>query len=102
MEWLRIPIEEEWGIDGKSRIQFELQNSEKCDLSKTKPSILLTGAYAYSAHDAENIRDSNQLSVDQCLSRTTASGNFHYPIWPTCGVSGGSSLTSVPGLCSDD
>ena len=57
MEWLRIPVDPAWDIDGKSRLQYDLPDSQKCDLSLTKPSILLTGAYAYSAHDAENIND---------------------------------------------
>ena len=103
MEWLRIPIDPAWDIDGKSRLQYDLPDSQKCDLSQTKPSILLTGAYAYSAHDAENINDESQLAVDQCLSRATDSGRFHYDIWSPCAVSGGSASTSVaPGLCSDD
>ena len=57
MEWLRIPVEQDWDIEGKSRLEFELSNSQKCDLSQTKPSILLTGAYTFNAHDAENIID---------------------------------------------
>ena len=57
MEWLRIPVDSAWEIDGTSRLLFDLSSSEKCDLSETKPAVLLSGAYAYSAHDAEKISD---------------------------------------------
>ena len=57
MEWLRIPVDPAWKIDGTSRLLFDLSSSEKCDLSQTKPAILLSGAYTYSAHDAEKITD---------------------------------------------
>ena len=84
MEWMRIPVDPTWEIDGKSRLQYELTNRKKCDLSETKPSILTTGAYSFSAHDAENIIDQEQLAVDQCLSRTTNSGVFHYQLQSPC------------------
>ena len=47
MEYLRIPIEDEWSIDGKSRIQWEEEKTEteQCDLTKEKTIITLNGGY---------------------------------------------------------
>ena len=35
-----------------------------CDLSATLPAVLLTGAYAFNAQDAEVINDIDQLEFD--------------------------------------
>ena len=63
MEWLKIPLDPNWEIDGKSRLQH-LTETQMCDLSATLPAILLTGAYSFNAQDAENIKDKDQLGLD--------------------------------------
>ena len=64
MDWLKIPLDPSWEIDGKSRLQYEITKTQMCDLSATLPAILLTGAYSFNARDAENINDKDQLRFD--------------------------------------
>ena len=45
MEYLRLPVRDEWDLDGKSRLKWPLTAKEKCNLSKSKPVISLSGAY---------------------------------------------------------
>ena len=100
MEWLKIPLDPNWEIDGKSRLQH-ITKTQMCDLSATLPAILLTGAYAFNAEDAEDINDIDQLKFDKCFSRTTDTGRFHYQVWSPCvSPDGIASTTSAPGLCS--
>ena len=33
MEYLRIPVKEEWDLDGRSRIEWALSETEQCELS---------------------------------------------------------------------
>ena len=64
MEYLRIDVSPEMDIDGVSRIQWELSESDKCDLSQTIPSLLLSGAYMFETADADHIQNKTQLEVD--------------------------------------
>ena len=56
MEYLRIPIEDEWKIDGKSRLQWEEEQTltEKCDLTKEKAIMTLTGGYLFEGSSQTN------------------------------------------------
>ena len=49
MEYLNIPIKEEWDLDGKSRLEWvtPMSEAEKCDLTKSKAVITLSGGYLF-------------------------------------------------------
>ena len=100
MDYLRLPIDKDWDLDGRSRLEWALSPAQECDLSKTKPAIALSGGYIFDTHDADtNIH----MAQDQCLSRTTSTGMFHYDIHSPC-IGRGSSATveQAPKLCSED
>ena len=52
MEYLRLPIRDEWELDGKSRIEWEsnpVSEKELCDLTYAKSVIALSGGYIFDA-----------------------------------------------------
>ena len=68
MEYLRIDVSPEMDIDGVSRIQWELSESDKCDLSQTIPFLLLSGAYMFETADADHIQNKTQLLLHRRLN----------------------------------
>ena len=80
MEYLRIPVKDEWDLDGKSRLNWAepVTESEKCEQTKTKAIITLSGGYLFDYDDPED------LVIDECLSSTSNNGQFHYTSWSHC------------------
>ena len=82
MEYLRIPIKDEWDLDGISRLAWETPQAtqvDKCNLTKTKPVITLSGGYMFNSVDSERFdKTQTETTLDQCLSKTTDFGRFHY------------------------
>jgi len=82
MEYLRVPLKEEWKLDGRSRLQWAENNTEveKCELTHTKAVITLSGGYMLGNDGA------NDKIVDECLATATDFGQFHYTAWSHCAV----------------
>ena len=105
MEYLRIPIQDEWSLDGLSRIEWAAPPAtptEQCDLSRAAPAIALSGGYIFNGVDAEHLDTSAEEALDQCLSETTEFGRFHYRSWSHCASSDGSAPSDqAPGHCDE-
>lgn len=84
MEYLRHPAEEEWDLDGKSRLDWLFHQEQECDLTYTKPVIALSGGYIFDSHDSEALAATTNPALDNCDSRATARGMFHYEKWSGC------------------
>ena len=53
MEYLGLPVIEDWSLDGRSRLEWALTPTQECDLSRTKPAIALSGGYIFDTKDAD-------------------------------------------------
>ena len=60
MEYLRLPVREEWSLDGHSRLEWALTPTQECDLSRTKPAIALSGGYIFDTNDADSTMERSQ------------------------------------------
>ena len=101
MEYLRLPLKEDWELDGKSRLEWKtipLSERDVCDLDKTKPAIALSGGYIFDELEADNLNKYTEM--DECLSSSTSTGRFHYNLWSQCTKKGKSPFTKeAPKLC---
>lgn len=94
MEYLRIPVRDDWGLDGRSRLELSdapATETEQCNLTKTKPVIALSGGYIFHEEGGE---------LDECLSETTSFGRFHYNSGSHCAANEGNT-SQAPPLCTN-
>ena len=71
IEYLGLSFEEEWNLDGRSRIQWQ-DEKEDCLQSDIHPVIAFSGAYIY---------DDGSEEESQCAGMITTSGRLHYKTW---------------------
>lgn len=53
MEYLGLEISPEWDLDGRSRLEWNPDEKERCELSHAKSVITLSGGYIFNAKDAD-------------------------------------------------
>ena len=64
LEYLRVPIKEEWDLDGVSRLKWASSSSQVCTLPFAMPGIALSGGYIFDGQSAYDIESDANLALD--------------------------------------